>query len=279
MTRTVLRFLVPVSLIAAFGTAMTVPATATATARPGTDQQTIYMMDDITAVFEQSASSPRYANIENDNDGCGWTAGWIGFCTATGDMLDLVKQYDAAEPDNVLAKYTATLQQLADAGSDDTSSLGSAFPDDWKQAAQDPAFVQLQLKVGHDTYLTPAQDLAAKEGVKTNLGLENLFDTALMMGLGPDDCDGMVKIASETDSALGGNPASGVDEARWLSQFNTIRQQHMTNPCTPGRQNDWPQAVDRSQALQQLADQGNWDLTAPLTVGADFNITITDPHD
>ncbi|MEU1629954.1 chitosanase [Streptomyces sp. NPDC020096] len=279
MKRTAVRFLIPVSLAAALGTAVAAPATATMTATPRADQRTIYMMDDITAAFEQSANSPRYANIENDNDGCGWTAGWIGFCTATGDMLDLVKRYNADEPGNVLAKYTDTLQQLADSGSDDTSALGSSFPDGWKQAAQDPTFVQLQLQVGHDTYLAPAQNLAAKEGITTNLGLENLFDTALMMGPGPGDCDGMVKIAGETNAALGGNPGSGVDEAQWLSRFNAIRQQHMTNPCTPGRQNDWPQAVDRSQALQQLADQGNWDLTAPLTVGADFNITITDPHD
>lgn len=281
MPRSLTRYLISASLTAVIGSGFAVPALtspALAGQRPA-DDRLVATMDDITAVFEQGQDAPQYANIENDHDGCGWTAGWIGFCTATGDMLDLVKRYNAAHPGNVLQKYTATLQQLADAGSDDTTALGASFPDDWKQAAQDPVFVQTQLKVGHDTYLTPARNLAAREGITTNLGVENLFDTALMMGPGPNDCDGMPKITSETDAALGGNPASGIDEAQWLSQFNQIRQQHMNNPCTPGRQNDWPQAVDRSQALQQLADEGNWTLSTPLTIGADFNITITDPHD
>ena len=281
MGRSRTRHLLPLAVGAALTLAVAAsgPATASTGAAPRVDPQTVVMMDDITAVFENGTATPQYDYIVNLNDGCGYTAGWIGFCTQTGDMLNLVKQYNAAEPDNVLAKYTGTLQQLADSASDDTTALGDSFTDDWRQAARDPLFRQLQLQVGHDTYLTPAENLAAQEGVKTNLGMENLFDTALMMGPGPSDCDGVVKIAQETDSALGGNPASGVDETQWLAQFNTIRQQHMTNPCTPGRQNDWPSATDRSQALQQLADQGKWDLSAPLTVGADFNITISDPHD
>ncbi|WP_265566141.1 chitosanase [Streptomyces hygroscopicus] len=279
MKRSTARHLLPAALGATLAAVISAPAMAETPVKPQVDQQTVTMMDDITAVFENSASTPQYDYIKNLDDGCGYTAGWIGFCTQTGDMLSLIKQYNAAEPDNVLAKYTDTLQRLADSGSDDTGALGASFTDDWQQAAQDPLFRKLQLQVGHDTYLTPAEALAAQEGLKTNLGLENLFDTALMMGPGANDCDGVVKIAHETDSALGGNPASGVDEAQWLARFNTIRRQHMANPCTPGRQNDWPQAVDRTQALQQLADQGNWDLSAPLTVGADFNITITDPHD
>ncbi len=279
MKRSTARYLLPLALSTALAAAVPASARADTPVVPKLDQQTVYMMDDITAVFENSATTPQYAYIVNLHDGCGYTAGWIGFCTQTGDMLNLVKQYNAAEPGNVLAKYTDTLRQLAASGSDDTSALGSPFEDDWKQAAQDPAFQQLQIQVGHDTYLTPAQNLATQEGLKTNLGLENLFDTALMMGPGAGDCDGMVKIARETDTALGGNPASGIDEGQWLSRFNTIRQQHMTHPCTPGRESDWPQAVDRSKALQQLADDGRWDLSAPLTLGADFNITITDPHD
>ncbi|WP_052229866.1 chitosanase [Streptomyces sp. CT34] len=237
------------------------------------------MMDDITAVFENGATVPQYAYITDLHDGCGYTAGWIGFCSQSGDMLGLVKSYNAAAPHNVLAKYTTVLQRLADSGSEDTGALGGAFVRDWKKAALDPAFRRLQIQVGHDTYLTPARKLGAQEGVKSELGLENLFDTALMMGQGADDCDGMVKIAHETDKALGGNPASGVNEATWLARFNTVRRKHMKHPCTPDRGSDWPQAVDRSRALQELADRGEWDLKAPLTVSADFKRTISRPQD
>ncbi|MEU8972372.1 chitosanase [Streptomyces monashensis] len=237
------------------------------------------MMDDITAVFENSATVPQYAYIADLHDGCGYTGGWIGFCSQSGDMLGLVRKYDAAAPRNVLAKYTTVLQRLADSGSDDTGTLGEAFVRDWKKAALDPAFRALQIQVGHAMYLAPAMRLSAHEGVKSELGLENLYDTALMMGQTSDDCDGMVKIAHETDASLGGSPASGVNEATWLARFNTVRRTHMKHPCTAGRESDWPQAVDRSQALQELADRGEWDLKAPLTVGADFGLTINKPQD
>ncbi|WP_189305287.1 chitosanase [Streptomyces albospinus] len=255
------------------GTAGGAPAT------PAAGPAATLMMDDITAVFENGATVPQYAYITDLHDGCGYTAGWVGFCSQSGDMLGLVKSYNAVAPHNVLAKYTAVLQRLADSGSEDTGALGEAFVRDWKKAALDPAFRRLQIKVGHATYLTPAMKLSAQEGVKSALGLENLFDTGLMMGQASGDCDGMVKIAQETDKVLGGNPASGVNEAKWLARFNAVRQQHMKHPCTPDRKNDWPQAVDRSQALQELADHGEWDLKAPLTVSADFKISISKPQD
>ncbi|MEK2472056.1 chitosanase [Streptomyces noursei] len=248
-------------------------------AAPAAGPAAVLMMDDITAVFENGATVPQYGYITDLHDGCGYTAGWVGFCSQSGDMLGLVKSYNAAAPHNVLAKYTSVLQRLADSGSEDTGALGGAFVRDWKKAAVDPTFRRLQIRVGHDTYLAPAMKLGAREGVRSQLGLENLFDTALMMGQGADDCDGMVKIAQETDEALGGNPASGVNEAQWLARFNAVRQKHMKHPCTPDRQNDWPQAVDRSQALQELADRGAWDLKGPLTVSADFRRTINRPQD
>jgi chitosanase len=275
------RYLAPllaVAVAATAGVALTAAGTASAAA-PRLDQKTIYMMDDITAVFEQSKSAPQYSNIENDNDGCGWTAGWIGFCTETGDLLDLVKKYNVANPDNVLKKYTATLQKLADDQDDSTAPLGAKFPSDWKTAAKDPIFVQTQLKVGHDDYLTPALTMAGQLGVKTNLGVENLFDTALMMGPGTGDCDGMPKIVKETTAAVGGTPATGKSETAWFTTYNQIRIKHMKNPCTPGRQNDWPDAVGRAQALQKLSDQGKSDLGAPITIAGGFNITISNPHD
>ncbi|OLZ64087.1 hypothetical protein AV521_36775 [Streptomyces sp. IMTB 2501] len=253
--------------------------TAGASVTPAAGPAATPMMDDITAVFENGAAVPQYAYITDLHDGCGYTAGWIGFCSQSGDMLGLVKRYDAVAPHNALAKYTTVLQRLADSASDDTGALGDSFVRDWKKAALDPVFRRLQIQVGHDTYLVPAVKLGAQEGVKSELGLENLYDTALMMGQTSDDCDGMLKIAHETDKMLGGNPASGVNEATWLARFNTVRRKHMKHPCTDGRENDWPQAVDRSQALQELADRGEWDLKAPLTVGADFKLTISRPQD
>lgn len=246
---------------------------------PALGQQVVAMMDDLTAVFEHGKTAPQYATIVNDHDGCGMKAGWLSFCSKNGDMYTLVDQHSATVPNNPLVRHLPALRQLADKHSDDTGPLGNTFEADWKDAAADDKFRQVQLRVGHDLYLTPAQVLAAQLGVKTNLGVEVLFDTALTMGLGADACDGLPKIAAEATAVSSGTPASGVSEKAWLSTFNQVRLKHMKTPCTPDRQKLRPTAVDRVQALQSLADQGRWDLSAPITLGAGTGVTIKDPHD
>ena len=42
----------------------------------------------------------QYKYIEDIGDGRGYTAGIIGFCSGTGDMLDLVQLYTDREPGN-----------------------------------------------------------------------------------------------------------------------------------------------------------------------------------
>ena len=261
----------------------TTPARTTQAAQAGdtaaAQARALKMIHDITAVFENDRVVPQYAFIQDQNDGCGFTAGWIGFCTKYGDLLEVVKAYNAAAPGNVLTRHTRALQRLADARTDRTTGLGTRFVADWKQAASDPAFRRIQLDVGHRAYLAPARDVARREGVTTPLGLEILFDTALMMGPGRAACDGLLKIASETHRAMRGGPATGVPEAAWLRRFNAIRIRHLEHPCTPGRQADWPRAVGRPRALQALADRGNWQLTPPVHIGGNHDLTITTPAD
>ncbi len=252
-------------------------ATAQQQSQAREQERQVAAMDDITAAFENGAVTPQYAFIKDQHDGCGYTAGWIGFCSADGDMLDVVKAYDQAAPANVLRKYTGALTKLASAKSVDTAPLGKTFIADWSKAATDPAFRAIQLQVGHDNYLTPARKLAAREGVTTPLGLENLFDTALMMGPSTSDCDGVLKLAAETDKAMGGSPAHGVEETDWVDRFTQIRIKHLQKPCTPGRQADWPKAVGRVQALQALATAGNWRLDPPIRLGGSVKLVITDP--
>jgi chitosanase len=253
------------------------PAVRSPDASPEARQ--LMMIHDITAVFENGRVVPQYAFISDQHDGCGFTAGWIGFCTKYGDLLDVVKVYNAAVPGNVLAKHTRALQRLATARTDGTTGLGRAFAADWKRAARDPVFRRVQLGVGHAAYLTPARKVARREGITTPLGLENLFDTALMMGPGTAACDGLLKIAAETHRVMRGGPATGVPEAAWLRRFNEIRIRRLRHPCAPGRQADWPRAVGRPQALQELADQGNWQLTPPVRIGGTYDLIITTPAD
>src|SRR5881394_4182116 len=54
----------------------------------------------------------QYKYIEDIHDGRGYTAGIIGFCSGTGDMLDLVTLYAKRVPGNVLAKYLPALRNV-----------------------------------------------------------------------------------------------------------------------------------------------------------------------
>src|SRR6185312_8292289 len=54
----------------------------------------------------------QYKYIEDIGDGRGYTAGIIGFCSGTGDMLELVQHYTDLEPGNALAAYLPALEQV-----------------------------------------------------------------------------------------------------------------------------------------------------------------------
>lgn len=255
------------------------PTSARPPATPTLPAQVVTMLDDITAVFEQNKTTPQYASVVNDHDGCGFKAGWASFCTSRGDLFTVVSQYTDAVPDNPLRRYLPTLQKLGDSHSDDTSALGDAFVNDWRTTAGDQRFDEIQLKVGHELFLTPALAIANQLNIRSNLGIEDLFDTALMMGPSSSDCDGLPKLITESIIEASGTPVSGVSEQDFLKAFNKIRTKHLRNPCTSGRQQVWSAAVDRVQALQDLADRNCWELKPPLTIGADFNLTIRTPSD
>lgn len=53
----------------------------------------------------------QYSYIEDIKDGRGYTAGIIGFCSGTGDMLEVVKNYTQEQPDNKLAKFLPALKK------------------------------------------------------------------------------------------------------------------------------------------------------------------------
>src|SRR3984885_6238071 len=53
-----------------------------------------------------------YGYIQDIHDGRGYTAGLIGFCSGTGDMLALVGAYARAEPDDPLARFVPALRRV-----------------------------------------------------------------------------------------------------------------------------------------------------------------------
>ena len=160
----------------------------------------------------------QYRYIEDIGDGRGYTAGIIGFCSGTGDMLDLVQLYTDRKPGNVLAKYLPALKRVN--GSDSHDGLDPNFPKDWRKAAQDSAFQQAQNDERDRVYFNPAVKQGKADGLGT-LGQFTYYDAMVMHGPGVD----AVSFGGIRERARGhaDTPADGGDETTYLNAFLDAR--------------------------------------------------------
>ncbi|MEU3223922.1 chitosanase [Streptomyces sp. NPDC006976] len=160
----------------------------------------------------------QYGYIEDIGDGRGYTAGIIGFCSGTGDMLDLVELYTQREPGNVLAGYLPALRDVD--GSDSHDGLDPGFPGAWETAAQDPAFQQAQNDERDRVYFDPAVGRAKSDGLGT-LGQFIYYDAIVMHGDGGDSTSfGSIR---QRALARAATPAQGGDEVAYLDAFLDAR--------------------------------------------------------
>jgi chitosanase len=195
----------------------------------------------------------QYAYIQDINDGRGYTAGIIGFCSGTSDMLEVVQDYTRRSPNNVLAKYLPALKKVN--GSDSHAGLDPNYTGDWKTAAADVIFQQSQDSVRDDTYFNPAVSQAKTDGLRA-LGQFAYYDAIVMHGPGNDggSFGGIRKAAM----AKAKTPAQGGDEATYLNAFLDARVAAMK---TEEAHSDTTR-VDTAQRVWLKA--GNFGLNTPL---------------
>jgi chitosanase len=166
----------------------------------------------------------QYGFIEDMQDGRGYTAGIIGFCTGTGDLLDVVRRYTARRPDNRLAPYLPALAAIDTARRAHNQELSAShvgldpgFVPVWRASADDPLFQAAQDSVRDQEYFDPAVQLAVQDGLRP-LGQFAYYDATVMHGL-----DGLLAIREATRAQVR-TPANGGDEGRYLSVFLAQRK-------------------------------------------------------
>jgi chitosanase len=206
----------------------------------------------------------QYKYIEDIGDGRGYTAGIIGFCSGTGDMLELVQAYTNTKPGNVLAKYLPALKK--DNGSASHSGLGSAFVSAWKTAAKDTVFQTAQNNERDRVYFDPAVQQAESDGLRA-LGQFIYYDAIVMHGPGDDPTSfgGIRKTAMKKAKT----PAQGGNETTYLNAFLDARKAAMLTEAA----HDDTSRVDTEQRVFLKA--GNLDLNPPLawkTYGDSYTI-------
>ncbi|MFG2683488.1 chitosanase [Streptomyces sp. NPDC048392] len=195
----------------------------------------------------------QYRYIEDIGDGRGYTAGIVGFCSGTGDMLGLVELYADRSPGNVLAPYLPALRRVD--GSDSHEGLDPGFPDDWRRAAGDPEFRRAQDDERDRVYFGPAVRRGKEDGLRT-LGQFAYYDAIVMHGDGGD----RLSFGSIRRRALGRAlpPARGGDEVAYLHAFLDERVWAM-------RQEEAHSDTSRVDTAQRVfLNEGNLDLEPPL---------------
>ncbi|MGX1671959.1 chitosanase [Streptomyces sp. NPDC055400] len=195
----------------------------------------------------------QYGYIEDIKDGQGYTAGIIGFCTGTHDLLTLVERYTKAHPDNGLARYLPALRKVD--GTDSHEGLDPGFTAAWKKEASDPAFRAAQNSERDRVYFDPAVRLAKLDGLGT-LGQFIYYDAMVLHGpgTGPGGFYGLrEKAMREADT-----PSQGGKEKAYLDIFLDVRRTAM-KAKKPDRDTT---RIDTAQ--RQFLYDGNLTLKTPL---------------
>ncbi|WP_308120450.1 chitosanase [Streptomyces bambusae] len=229
------------------------PATAAA---PGLDdpaKKEIAMQIVSSAENSSLDWKAQYKYIEDIDDGRGYTAGIIGFCSGTGDMLDLVEYYSRIKPGNVLEKYLPALRRVD--GTDSHQGLDPNFTRDWATAAKDSAFRRAQDHERDRVYFDPAVKQGKADGVGV-LGQFIYYDAIVMHGDG-DDPTSFRNIRRKA-LAKAKPPSRGGDEKAYLNAFLDARVWAM-------KQEEAHSDTSRVDTAQRVfLRKGNLGLNTPL---------------
>lgn len=196
----------------------------------------------------------QYGTIEDTGDGTGYSAGIVGFCSGTHDMLAFVETFTGDHPDSPLTPFVPALRQVD--GSASHEGLDPGFTAAWKKSAEDPAFRAAQDLVRLKQYFEPAVHLAKLDGLGA-LGQYMYFDAMVLQGPGSesDSFYGIRKAAvAEADTV-----AEGGDESAYLDAFLDAARTVMKSK----RNQQDTSRLDTAQ--RAFLEDGNLALELPLT--------------
>ena len=237
---------------------LTLGACAATPASPSTDLDDPAKKDVAMQLVSSAENSSldwraQYAYIEDIGDGRGYTAGIIGFCSGTGDMLELVEAYTVTAPDNPLAPFLPALRLVN--GTDSHEGLDPGFVEAWQLAAEDEDFQRAQDHERDIVYFTPAVTQAKADGLAA-LGQFIYYDAIVMHGPGGDDVSfGGIRAAA---MAREKTPAQGGDEVAYLNAFLDERERVMN------LEEAHTDTTRVSTAQRVFLDAGNLGLDLPL---------------
>lgn len=209
----------------------------------------------LVASAENSTTNYRqqYGYIEDIGDHRGYTAGIIGFTSATGDLRQVVQRYCQLKPQhNGLKRYLPALRRVN--GTASHTGLGPRFARAWRVAAKDSQMVRAQNAILNRQYLRPVLR-AAKQDNLSPLGQYIYYDAIVVHGPGNDNSSfGGIR---QRALRLAKTPRQGGNQAKYLRAFLKVRTQVM-------RQEKAHKDLSRVKVQRQLIEAGNYQLKRPL---------------
>ncbi|WP_158727553.1 chitosanase [Levilactobacillus enshiensis] len=195
----------------------------------------------------------QYRYIEDIGDGRGYTAGIIGFTSATGDLRTVVQRYVRLKPyHNRLRKYLPALRRVD--GTASHRGLGHHFVSDWRHAAQDSQMRHAQDVEVDRVYLRPVLRAAQKDDLSP-LGQYIYYDAMVVHGPGQDaNSFGGIR---QRALKLARSPKQGGDQATYLKAFLKVRTRVM-------RQEKAHKDLSRLNVQRQLINEKKYRLNRPL---------------
>ena len=191
----------------------------------------------------------QFTYIQDIDDGRGYTAGIIGFCSGTGDMLELVQNYTNKYPGNGLAKYLPALRNVNNTASH--TGLDPNYPADWKKESQTANFQAAQETERDNIYFNPSVAIGKSDGIRA-LGQFAYYDAAVVHGY-----EGMLSVRARAMKKAK-TPAQGGNEVTYLNAFLDERVVEMKKEAA----HEDTTRIDTAQRV--FLNNGNLDLNTPL---------------
>ena len=214
----------------------------------------------LVSIAENDSTSwwNQYSYCEDIKDGRGFTAGFYGFCSGTGDMLMVFEALAKINPTHPLVKYIPALKQVN--GTASHNGLTN-LPQDCK-TFNDTDYQKAQWEICSQLYWNPAMQFAQSNGLVLPITKGELYDTIINFG-------DLTTLAPHVKSKT---PSQGGDEITWLQDFLNVKQQWITN-VDKSLDSGQP---DRCILWRNILNSGNTLLKRPLKnltcYGDTFNI-------
>lgn len=210
-------------------------------------------IESIVAVFEFGSASFDYGNVSIFRGDSGHlTYGKPQVTLASGNLFLLISAYMQRRDALYGARFAPFVTRLKnidlslDQDAEFRKLLGDAAQDHVMREVQDSFFDRLNWE--------PAASSAANLGINTPLGIAVIYDSFVH--------GSFRKIRDTTAAQLGGTPATGVAEKKWISTYVDNGLAFFKSSPNPLLQ----RTVYRPLAFKQLIEEGKWDLQDPITI-------------